>query len=176
VYNHCVRKAKMEIPVIAVMTVARIIPLIAFSAVGATAADPLVGTWKPNPEKSKLNSGRPDDRRLHHIVKMDAVSSEHYVQTLWSMDGKPLQGADGKALPPTHIFLDGREHVQTDGEPMSFRRIDASHFRGYVRGEKGRTAYDLSVSPDGDTLTMILTGTGSTTGRPIHDVFVYDKR
>lgn len=131
------------------------------------AADPFVGTWKPNPVKWKDSAGAPESRK-HDLMKWEAVAKDHYRLTPVSPDGKPGVIID--------LLLDGKEHPVGDGDMASFQRISDMHISVSVKGPKGATTLDYIVSADGKTLTETRKGTGTKSGRVIDEIHEYDQQ
>jgi len=147
--------------------------LMLFAAGLALAADPFVGTWKPNPDKWKDSPGAPTSRKSE-VLKLEALAN-HYRQTQYNLDGKPVMRADGKTLATADFFLDGKEY-QTGMMTIVGQRIDERHFKETAKGEKGTSVIDYIVSADGKTLTVTRKGTGTNTGRTLDEIHVYDKQ
>ena len=59
--------------------------------------------------------------------------------------------------------------------PATGIRIDRRHLRNTVKGPKGTLISDWLISADGKTLTNTRKGNGTSTGRPIDEVLIYDK-
>jgi hypothetical protein len=144
-----------------------------FAAGLALGADPFVGTWKPNPDKWKDSPGAPKSRKSE-VLKLEALAN-HYHQTQYTLDGKPVMQADRKTLATSDFFLDGKEY-QTGTMTIVGQRIDERHFRETGKGRNGTSIIDYVVSADGRTLTVTRKGTGTNTGRPLDEVHVYDKQ
>ena len=147
--------------------------LMLFAAGLALAADPFVGTWKPNPDKWKDSPGAPTSRKSE-ALKLEALAN-HYRQTQYTLDGKPVMRADRKTLATSDFFLDGKEY-QMGMMTIVGQRIDERHFKETAKGEKGTSVIDYVVSADGKTLTVTRKGTGTNTGRTLDEVHVYDKQ
>jgi hypothetical protein len=147
--------------------------LMLFAAGLALAADPFVGTWKPNPDKWKDSPGAPTSRKSE-VLKLEALAN-HYRQTQYTLDGKPVMRADRKTLATSDFFLDGKEY-QMGMMTIVGQRIDERHFKETAKGEKGTSVIDYVVSADGKALTVTRKGTGTNTGRTLDEVHVYDKQ
>ena len=155
------------------MAITRTAVLMLFAAGLALAADPFVGRWKPNPNKWKDSPGAPTSRKSE-VLKLEALAN-HYRQTQYNLDGKPVMRADGKTLATADFFLDGKEY-QMGMMTIVGQRIDERHFKETAKGEKGTSVIDYIVSADGKTLTVTRKGTGTNTGRTLDEVHVYDKQ
>jgi hypothetical protein len=131
------------------------------------AADPFVGTWKPNPDKWRASAGAPESRK-HDLIKWEAVAKDHYRSMPISPDGTPGVTVD--------LFLDGKEHPVGDGDMASVRRLSDKHISISVKGPKGATTMDYIVSADGKTLTVNRKGVGTKSGRVIDEIHEYDKQ
>jgi hypothetical protein len=135
-------------------------------SMSAFAVDPFVGTWKPNVEKWKLSPGAPEQRKSQMITIETKGKNQYHITT---------KTADGKANPGVWM-VDGEEHQLADGDTRKIERINERHLRMTVSGPKGSTVNDWIVSPDGKTLTNTRKGTGTTSGRPLDELLVYDKQ
>ena len=155
------------------MAITRTAILMLFAAGLALATDPFVGTWKPNPDKWKDSPGAPTSRKSE-VLKLEALAN-HYRQTQYNLDGKPVMRADGKTLATADFFLDGKEY-QMGMMTIVGQRIDERHFKETAKGEKGTSVIDYIVSADGKTLTVTRKGTGTNTGRTLDEIHVYDKQ
>ena len=136
-------------------------------------SNPFVGTWKPNPGKWKDSPGAPEGRRSQ-VLKLEALTN-HYHQTQYTLDGRPVMQPDGKTLATADFFLDAKEY-QIGTMTIIGQRIDERHFKETAKGQKGTSVIDYVVSADGKNLTVTRKGTGTNTGRPLDEVHVYDKR
>jgi hypothetical protein len=130
------------------------------------AADPFVGTWKPNPDKWKDSPGAPENRKSN-LFKLEAVTNGHYRQTQFS--------PDGNRGPTVDLFLDGKEHPVGDGDIVTVRRVSDMHISMSVKGPKGVTTMEYMVSADGRELTVTRRGVGTQSGRPIDEIHAYSK-
>jgi hypothetical protein len=155
------------------MAITRIALLILFAGGMALAADPFVGTWKPNPVKWKDSPGAPESRKSQ-VLKLEVLAN-HYHQTQYTLDRKPVMQADGKTIATSDFFLDGKEYLMGTMTIIG-QRIDERHFKETAKGQKGTSIIDYVVSADGKTLTVIRKGTGTNTGRTLDEVHVYDKQ
>jgi hypothetical protein len=136
-------------------------------------ANPNIGTWKLNLEKSKF-TGTPAPKSLTRTVTGDGDSAKY------SFEGT---GADGTAL--AYGFTakyDGNDYaVSGNGAPsgadhISFKRVNSHSFVGTLKKDgKVVVTSQIVVSHDGKMTTVSSKGTGSD-GKPMHTVQVYDKQ
>jgi hypothetical protein len=132
------------------------------------AADPFAGVWKPNAAKCKTSPGAPDARKTTSL-KFEAQGEDRYHEI--------GTAPDGKILFETVLILDGKQHGGGDkGLTISHERLDARHIRDRTVSPKGSVVADWVISADGQTLTWTRKGTGSTSGRAVDDVYVFDKQ
>jgi hypothetical protein len=144
--------------------------LLALFAAGlAIAADPFVGTWKPDLSRWRDGPGAPEGRKSQ-LLKWEAAGSDRYRVTTLASDGKPVSSVD--------VFLDGKEHQASDADNDlgTAQRLSATSIRVSVRGTKGATLISYIVSAGGRVLTVSRKGTGTTSGRQIDEIHVYDKQ
>ena len=135
--------------------------LLVGSALNAWAADPFVGTWKLNPEKSR---GRAS---YTPTAKIETIDSNSYRITISATGtGKPFSFA---------VVLDGKEHPYEEGGTHVASRINERHFVGTINGENGSVSTDYEVSPDLKTLTVTRKGTGGSSGRKIDEVISFNR-
>jgi hypothetical protein len=148
--------------------------LILITAGRALAADPFVGTWKPSLEEWKLSPGAPE-REKNVSLKWEPAGADIYRITSYAPDGQVVS-FDGKMpAAPVEYFFDGKEHQQ-GGLLVTGRRIDPRHLKASVKGARGTAIEEFIVSPDGNTLRFVRTGTGSNSGRPLDEVLVYHRK
>jgi hypothetical protein len=133
------------------------------------AADPFVGTWKPDVEKWKLSPGA-REQRPSTTLTIEATGENAYRFTWTTVDGKPT------GIPPQVLFVDGKEHKLPDGNTYKGQRINERHWKVNELGPKGSNTYERVISPDGNTLTVTRKGTGPASGRPLDELFVYSKK
>ena len=136
----------------------------------AYAADPVVGTWKLNVEKSKFGSG-------HELKAASRVYTE--ADGVYTLEQK-LTGADGKETSSTAQYSDGRDVKQKDAngiaDTVHAKKVSANTWNfelkkdGKVVGHVHRV-----VSADGKILTVHNTG-ASVTGASGDQTLVYDKQ
>lgn len=135
------------------------------------AADPFVGTWKHNLDKSKF-SKKPSENFA--ILKWESVGKDHYRLTRYRPDGIRAEGTDGKPDPQGDFIVDGKEHQVTDYTRIA-TRIGATHFK-FVEKGNGVELGEFSVSADGNTLTLVRKGTNIHSRRPLDEVWVYERQ
>lgn len=140
-------------------------------SLSAFAADPFVGTWKPDVEKWKLSPDAPE-RRKSELVVLESVGKDKYRITWTKLDGN---AAD---TPPAIWTIDGKEHNEHEpgnGVIVRFQRVGDRHLKETAVGPKGSSVFEWIVSPDGNALTYTRKGTGTTSGRPLDEVLVYSR-
>ena len=135
----------------------------------AVAADPFVGTWKPNLDHWKDNPGSPESRKSQ-MPKWEAAGKDAYRIAFLASDGEPVNSLD--------MILDGKERQAsaTDKDLVTAHRLSNTHIRVSVGGSKGAVTNDYVVSADGKVLTITRKGTGTTNGRQVDEIHVYDKQ
>jgi hypothetical protein len=135
----------------------------------ASAGENWVGTWKLNPEKSKLGTGavRAQTLKFESTPAGIKLTSEGT-----DAEGKPLNaGYTSK--------LDGKD-VPWTGNPMAdtaaAKRIDDNNYENvWKKGGKVTVTAKVSVSTDGKTLTVTQSGTDPK-GAAVSSVAVYDRQ
>ena len=138
-------------------------------AVGVTAwaADPFVGTWKSNPEKSKLMAGQ--------RLELGSIVCE-----------APEGGYRFSSSDPTPVVyrLDGKIHpsgtarfaIGLGADEWSSRRLSANAIEAtYFRAKKPVGTIRREVSSDGRTLTSTHDGVRPS-GEKVAFVHVFDKQ
>jgi hypothetical protein len=134
----------------------------------AQSADPLIGTWRLNVEKSKpksFKSGTTVIERAGEGVK-------------FTVD---LAGADGTAYHWTFTAkYDGKDYPATGNSPFgdvaALARVDPHTTRITVKqGGKESAIQTIIVSADGKTRTVSTKGTDAK-GRPIDSTSLYEKQ
>jgi hypothetical protein len=152
------------------MTISGTVALAVFAAGIALAADPFVGTWKPNLAKWQDGTAGPSPRKTE-VSTWELVGKDTYRVSFLAPDGKVAVRSNGKLATEDRIF-DGKEH---DGAIPE--RINERHLKATVKGAKGTSINDFQVSADGKTLTIVRKGTATSTGRPLEgEVWVYDRQ
>jgi hypothetical protein len=138
------------------------------SSTFAFAADPFVGTWKPDVAKWKTSPGL-NEAVKSDLVTLEASGKDQYRRTFTTFDGKRTGTGN-----PRVWHVDGKEYKQ-NGVTSKIERIDERHWRFTQSSSKGSVVNDWVVSPDGKTLTITRNGFGVTIGR-IDEVWIYDKQ
>ena len=128
---------------------------LAFAAV-TWAADPFVGTWKLNSEKSKLTGGPPREPRPPRVIEAE---------------GANLRFDDFT------FYLDGTERAQGNLLQTN-RRLDPRRLISVGRDkESGSVVFEALRfgSHDGRTMTMT-SYTTNKAGERFHNLFVYERQ
>ena len=151
------------------MTTVRTALLALFAAGLALAADPFVGTWKPDLTQWRDSPDAPATRKSQ-LLKWEAAGGDGYRITTLASEGKPVSSAD--------MLLDGKERQVSDADKdlRTAKRLSTTSIRVSVRGTKGSVLNSYVVSADGRVLTVSRKGTGTTSGRQIDEVHVYNKQ
>src|SRR5262249_1540193 len=119
-------------------------------SLSAFAADPFVGTWKPNVEKWRLSADAPE-RRKSEVITFESVGKGQYRQTITTLDGK---ATNATYTQPDVWHVDGREYKFDGGITRKAERIGLRHFRMTASSGKGKGVFDYVVSADGKTLNV----------------------
>ena len=148
--------------------------LMAAIAIGLSAADNSIGTWKRNVEKSKYTPAA-RNRIKSQIMVREAVDGGVKVTT-WA------QRADGTPVNANYtVKYDGTPaSVSAAGslfDTVSTRQIDANTFMLEMKrsGGKYHTTGRMVISKDGKTMTMTLSGTDGD-GKPVSNTLVWDRQ
>jgi len=146
--------------------------LFAAFTVAAQSADPWIGTWKLNLEKSTYSPG--PKPTTAGIVKMESVAGGVKI----TIDGKDDQGK------PTHVEIGGKFDGKDNpvvGSPLpnstdALKRIDARSFEvaGKLDGKPTVTTR-VTISADGKTMTATQTGTNPQ-GQAVKNTIVADRQ
>src|SRR4051794_26695911 len=83
------------------------------------AADPFIGTWKPDTAKWKLSAGAPE-RRKSELLTFESGGKDGY---------RVIIQNKASSVPPQERFFDGKEHKTEDGFTEKFERIDERHLK-----------------------------------------------
>jgi hypothetical protein len=141
-------------------------------SVAAWAADPFVGTWKLNPEKTKSTRQNPGVNRTPMLI-VKATSDGYEMSSAVNVAGNQwhLDGQDRKIEPSASSFggAVGADHT-------SSRRINSNTIQTTSKREGkvvGTIRYE--VSPDTRTMTGTFDGTAPD-GEKFHTVAVYEKQ
>jgi hypothetical protein len=136
----------------------------------AFAGENWLGSWKLNPEKSKLSSGATVRAQT---LKFEATPAGIKLTS----EGTD---AEGKTMQGGYVSKFDGQDVPWVGNPMADtacpKRIDDNTYENvWKKGGKAGVTAKVSVSKDGKTLTVTQTGTDAQ-GAAIHSVAVYDKQ
>jgi hypothetical protein len=144
--------------------------------VGSTAvnaqANPLVGTWTLNLEKSKFDPG-PGPKSLTRTIVAEGDGVKYGFQGV-SADGKPIAYGfsvtfDGKDNPITGS-------MPTGADTIAGKRTGPNTFEATLKkGGKVIGTSKVEVSKDGKVTTVESHGTNPE-GKPVHDKQVFDKQ
>jgi hypothetical protein len=161
-----VQKRAAAVIVVVAMAVVRTLTL------SAQSADPWIGTWKTNLEKSTYSPGpKPTSPTT---IKLEP-SADGMKSTFDGMtpEGKPFHteavGAfDGKDNP-----VKGARFPNTT---VAYKRIDSRTFEAVTKIDgKPATTARVSISGDGKTMTANVTGKNAE-GQSVKNVIVHDKQ
>ena len=112
------------------------------------AADPFLGSWKPNLEKSKVSPGQLERLKKEVFTIEPAGKDTYHVY---------IHRADQKTNPKPKIWIaDGKEHQEQDwpvGATMKVERVGERHLRTNFKSGDAVVVWDWTVTPDGETLT-----------------------
>jgi hypothetical protein len=137
-------------------------------SMSAFAADPFVGTWKINIEKSKLS----DPARWKGTVAIMEPTAGGLRNTF----ERPMP--DGQIRRTSSVLFYGKDTPAegSPGDTTITERIDSFHLRViYKTNGKQTSVLESTVSPDGKTITDTHKGTGRS-GKPLDEIRVYDKQ
>jgi hypothetical protein len=138
-------------------------------AVTASAADPLSGTWKMNPGKSKYSPGpAPKSTTVKVVVDENGVKV--------NAEGS---NADGSMLHVQYdAKFDGKDYPVTGlpyADTVSVKRIDANTIESTMKKGGGvMMTVTATVSKNGKTRTATFKGKDAD-GHDVNNVVVYDK-
>ena len=137
----------------------------------ALAANPFVGTWKPDVAKWKLSPGAPA-ARAKETITIEAAGKDRYRTSYTAEEGTERE------LDVWH--LDNKEHTQVLGNGTKVtakaERVSNDRIKMTLKSPKGTAITEWSISADGQTLTLTRKGTGSTSGRDLDETLVYAKQ
>jgi len=153
------------------------------SAMSVFAADPFVGTWKINVEKSSNTDPAADRAQISgRRLIYEAVSPNSYRITSQRPDrtAKMLARMDGKDYSNDS---DGRDYEKDSTLPpgagtftIAWRRIDERHhLLIFKKSGKEYSRRDTSISPDGAVLSLRQWGLDRSSGKPFDYTLVFDK-
>lgn len=136
---------------------------------GTAFADPIIGTWKLNVEKSKFAPGG-------ELTAGTRTYTES--KGLYTLDQK-LTGKDGKERSAKATYREGQEVKQTDNpvaESTMAKKIDANTWDfDLKKGGKSVGHVHRVVSTDGKTLTVHDSG-AQLSGAKEDETLVFDKQ
>jgi len=154
-----------------ITTIAVVVVALASSGlILAQGAEPLMGSWKTNPAKSKYSPG-PAPKST--IVKYEAQGAGLKITA-------DITNADGTTQYEEYVAtFDGKASVvngDPDRDSAISKRIDANTtvVMG-TKGEKPTVNFRRVVSKDGKTLTLTQTGVDGK-GQKLNNVAVFDKQ
>jgi hypothetical protein len=136
----------------------------------AAAADPVVGTWTLNVEKSKFSPG-PAPKSQTRTYSVDSAGV--------SLEVKGV-GADGTATSQESTFkYDGKAYAMkgaADYDAISLKRVNASTVKSImIKAGKPVGSTTRTVSAHGKVLTLSTKATDAN-GKTYDNVAVYDKQ
>ena len=152
--------------------------VLAQAPAAGTKTDPLIGTWKQNPEKSspKLPPGtvsvrqyilRPDGFMVTIFSGVTAQGNPTFTQVTWKYDGK-----DYTQYTPVSLAEFSAKGVKPT--TTAYRAVDAYTTEMTFKDNTGKVSFtgvrSRVVSRDGKTLTDTSKGTDAQ-GRPVNNVF-----
>src|SRR5262245_40410988 len=152
-----------------VVAAASVASLIAQSAMPQTKDDPLIGRWTLDRARSEF-SGNVPERRITIFELMPNGTLKHITETVIANGSTDrieyTSQYDGKDVPISNSFL----------WTVSVKRVDArtTERTGKVNGEVVETSR-RTVSPDGQTLTIVTTGTNGGDEYSSTQVFTRDR-
>ena len=155
-------------------TISKVIVLVTASAIGLLAADNSIGTWKRNIEKSKAS--RPSKNPLKNLTTVREGIEGGVRVTIKGVrvDGSPVEAAYTLKYDGSPTELTG-----SDGafDRISVKQVDANTLliENWKVGGKYRTTGKSVVSPDGQTMTNVSSGTDAE-GNPFNLTVVYEKQ
>ena len=146
---------------------------LAITAVGMSAIDSSLGTWKYNAAKSKAKSTSANLIDSMTIVREATPDGGVKVTSTGQLtDGTPVNYSftfkyDGKEFPVTGALFDTISVKRVDANTVSF---EVRQSDGKYHGS-GRTV----ISKDGKTLMQTFSGTDAE-GKPVTQILVFDKQ
>ena len=147
------------------------------NGVAAQGSEPLTGTWKLNPTKSKFE---PAAHASENSTVTNTISGNVITTIVDQVEAKgqrvhieytvTLDGADH----PWKGTIDGNPILSQDG--VSLKKLDdhTYHVENKLKG-KVLTTNHIVVAKDGKSRTMTILGTNGQ-GQRIHHVLVFDKQ
>jgi hypothetical protein len=150
-------------------TLAFILIAVMFCASTAFAADPVLGTWKLNVDKSKFSPNG---------VLTAATRTYTEANGLYTLDIK-MTRADGKEMSHQIRYRDGKDEKRTDTpfvDATHAKKIDANTWDFDLKKDSKVVGHvHRVVSADGKTLTVHSTGT-QVSGAKGDETLVFDKQ
>jgi hypothetical protein len=150
---------------------AKLVIVMAITAIGVFGADNSVGTWKLNVAKSKYTGANP-------------IKSQTDVREATPDGGVKITrtGQLANGTPSNYSYAykyDGKEYPVTGApfDTISVKRIDANSWSWEVRntGGKYHATGRTVLSKDGKTMTQTSTGTDAE-GKPMTQTLVFEKQ
>ena len=86
---------------------------------------------------------------------------------------------DGRAIdrPPFTFVLDGKEHNSPGHDGLlRAERIDERHIRITTSASTGTLVENSIVSPDGKSQRIVRKGNGTSTGRLVDEVYIFERQ
>jgi hypothetical protein len=115
----------------------------------STSHDPWVGTWKLNPDKSKLLGQAPGEV----TIKIDAADAKSVKYTVTEKDSSGSEHTEtyaGKPDVESALSRDGQEEGK-----ITYHRVSARHSTSKETMGDGSTATEsITLAPDGKTITV----------------------
>jgi hypothetical protein len=146
-------------------------PLLLVLAFAGTllAADPFVGTWKLNSEKSKYKTGAPPKEQT--VTFSEQGTELHVMVKGISSDGQPISthfivpisGGSGKIVESTYEAVSAKSATPNERE-TSFSKAGAVVYTAHAKR-----------SADGKTMTVVVKGT-NTSGQTVEGTNYYEKQ
>lgn len=148
-----------------------LVVMVAFSATGF-GADPVLGTWKLNVEKSNYTPG-PAPKRQTRTYEAHPMGIRVTIQTVH---------ADGQTVSVQHpVNYDGKEHPITGDANQAANAIVLVQIDPFTSEATLKHANKIIgtnrriVAADGRSMTITYQGTDAR-GRPVKNTAVYDKQ
>ena len=155
---------------------AAVLVCLSAAAVGAQGADPFMGTWRLNLQKSKFPGPPP---ALPYVVTFEANADGSILGIVYALDDKDMRTAVARI---TYRY-DGKEYQDFDvvknvpaTNVLSFTRIDRSTVDVTHKLNQGKLVFmeRRTVSADGRTMTFVLNAT-DLRGQSVSVVQVFDR-
>ena len=156
----------------AVVFVVVMVAVVSTVTLSAQSADPWIGTWKVNLEKSTFSPGpKPTSATTIKLESSgDGMKSSFDGMT---REGKPFHTEAVGAYDGKDNLVKGTQFPNTT---VAFKRIDGRTYEALVKIDgKPTTTTRPSVSADGKTMTATVTGK-TTDGQALNHVIVHDRQ